>query len=321
MTAQRDEHVAVAITNVSRTYTPSRKRPAVAALQGVSLTVNTGESLALLGPNGSGKSTLLRTIATLDTPDSGDVTILGVNAGRAIPAIRARIGVLFQSPSIDTLLTVRENLLTHAALFNMRPADARAAAEACAQELGIADRLADRAGELSGGLLRRADLARALIHNPDLLILDEPTTGLDPGARRAFLDALDARRIDRNLTIVMSTHLLDEADRADRVALLSKGRVVGDGTREELCDAIGAPLIIETDHQHADELQREGLEVTISRGLARAPVDTPRAREIADRLIALPAPVRIGPPTLDDVYEKLTGETLDDEQAHAEATP
>ena len=203
----------------------------------------------------------------------------------------------------------------------MPPRDARAAAEACAEELGIADRLDDRAGELSGGLLRRADLARALIHNPQLLILDEPTTGLDPGARRAFLDALDARRTDRNLTIVMSTHLIDEAERADRVALLSRGRAVGEGTREELCAAIGAPLIIETDEQHADELTREGLHVTISRGNARAPVDTPRAREIADRLIALPAPVRIGPPTLEDVYEKRTGETLEHEKPHAEATP
>jgi len=255
-------------------------------------------------------SDLLRMIATLDVPNEGAVRVLGEPVGKGVGSIRARMGVLFQNPSIDPLLTIRENLRTHAALFGIAGRAANERIESCAEEFGVHDRLDDRAGTLSGGLLRRADLARAFLNNPELLILDEPTVGLDPSARLAFIEAIEKRHREQQLTIIMSTHLLDEAARADRVALLAGGRIVGHGTPDELRASLGAPLVLTTDEAHEDVLTQGGNTVTKHAGCARTSVTEESAKTIASQLIARGAPVSVGPPTLDDVYMRLTGTAI-----------
>ena len=300
----------IEVSGVRREYAGGRRSGAVVALDGVSLGVARGEFLALLGPNGSGKSTLLRLLCTLDTPGAGTVRLFGEDPARNPRAVRARIGVLFQHPAIDPLLTVRENLMTQASLYGVR--SARERVEACAREMEIEDRLDERAGRLSGGLVRRADLARALVHEPELLLLDEPTTGLDPSARARFMETVSALVRERGMTVVMSTHLMDEAERAGRVAMLSGGRVVASGTRAALCAELGGAFVVETDGAFGDVLASQGAEVCARGGVVRAFVDEASARALSTRLIDSGASVRVGPPGLGDVYERLAGEPLGD---------
>ena len=307
--------LAVSVRGVSRVYAQKRGSQEIRALDDVSLELERGEFLALLGPNGSGKSSLLRMIATLDVPTSGEVLVLGESVGGAPRAIRAKIGVLFQHASIDPLLTIRENLRTSAALYGLRGRDAMDRVTECAEELGIADRLDDRAGSLSGGLLRRTDLARALLHDPELLVLDEPTTGLDPTARASFMDAIERRRARRPMGVVMSTHLLDEAERAGRVAMLSRGRLVANGTADELRGAIGAAVLVRTDAASAHFLDEFGTDVQLRSGCATIATDAEKANAIAARLIEQGVRVSVGPPTLDDVYEHFSGAALAEEVA------
>jgi ABC-2 type transport system ATP-binding protein len=212
------------------------------ALDGVSLRVEPGERVALLGPNGGGKTTLFRTVSTLLRPHAGTAAVSGFDTVRDSAAVRARIGVVFQTVSLDGVLTVAENLRVHGALVGLRGAVLRERVAEALAAVGLADRAAARASTLSGGLARRADVARVLLHRPALLLLDEPTTGLDPTARRDLWDALDALRSSGTAQLV-ATHLLDEADRCDRVVVLDRGRVVAEGTPDALRSALGADAL------------------------------------------------------------------------------
>jgi len=311
---------ALEIENLRRAY-PRRKAPPLAALDGVTLDLPRGVSLALLGPNGAGKSTLMRIVATLDRPDSGSVRVLGHDPSRgaaAVRAVRERIGVVFQRHGLDPLRSVEENLVNQAALFGHSGADARARARHGAIDLGIADRLATRVGELSGGLARRVDLARALLHGPDLLLLDEPTAGLDHAARNAFLRALEQRRDVAGLTVVMSTHLMDEAERTDRVALIDRGRIVAEGAPDELRRSVGG-LLLRTGDAHAQALESAGLTVRTYAGEAIGAGEPGAVLEAAQRLGERlttgedATHLHLGPPTLGDAYLALTGHALDGE--------
>jgi len=285
------------LAGVERSY-PGRPAPRV-ALAGVTLEIEAGEFVALLGPNGAGKSTLLRLLAGLDRPDSGEI--------HAPP--RARLGVVFQKPALDRLLTVRENLALQAALFGL---DRRAErAEDAAAELGIADRLGDRVGTLSGGLARRADLARAMLTDPDLLLLDEPTAGLDHAARSAFLEAIDARR-ERSpgLAVILSTHLMDEAERAGRVVLMSEGRVVADGAPGELRAGLGRGPLLRAGAEAAGRLDASRLEITEGPRGVTASGDDDAIEAAARALLAAGVPFEVAPPTLGDVYLARAGRAL-----------
>ena len=167
-----------------------------AALRGVSLDVAPGERVGLLGANGSGKTTLMRAVSTLLAPDAGTVEVGGADARRDPAEVRRRIGVVFQSPALDDALTVRESLELQAALVGLGRGEARARVDDLVRRLDLADRAGSRVGTLSGGLARRADLARGLLHRPALVLLDEPTGGLDPLARIALWDTLDGLRRD-----------------------------------------------------------------------------------------------------------------------------
>lgn len=323
---------AVYVSDLRRSYpAPGRGRSRVLALDGVSLDVPAGQNLALLGPNGSGKSTLLKILATLDRPDrdSGPVHILGLDpAGGDARAIRARLGVVFQSPGLDGLLTVRENLRTAAALYGLSASQAEERIADVLSALSLTDRAADRVRTLSGGLARRVDLARALLHAPDLLLLDEPTAALDPRARAEFLATLAAVRAAPRpagrppLTIITSTHTMDEAERADRVVLLHRGRVIADDAPDALRRRIGG-IVLRC--RITDAVPRERIERLLRDAGLTPAASSAAANEItaaADRpeslertLVALAregVPFEVGPSTLGDVFLTLTGESLAD---------
>lgn len=235
-------HPAVDIRGVTRRYGSH------VALRDVSLQVAPGALYGLLGPNGSGKTTLFRLLSTLMPPSEGAVRVFGRDPTKEPGAVRQRLGVVFQDEALDESLTVRENLRFQAALYGLHGADRRERIEALLTRLNVADRADDAVADLSGGLRRRADLARGLLHRPDLLLLDEPTTGLDPAARRSFWTAIERLRETEGTTLLLATHLMDEAERCDRVGILSDGALVADGAPDTLKGELGdETLWLETD--------------------------------------------------------------------------
>ena len=218
------------------------------ALRDVSLQVASGSLYGVLGPNGSGKTTLFRILSTLMPPSEGAASVFGVDTRQDAEAVRQRLGVVFQDEALDDNLTVRENLRFQASLYGLHGADRRERINMLLTRLGVADRADDAVSDLSGGLRRRADLARGLLHRPDLLLLDEPTTGLDPGARRAFWSAIGRLRDEEGTTLLLATHLMDEAERCDRVGILSDGTLVTDGAPDALKADLGEETLwLETD--------------------------------------------------------------------------
>jgi len=308
---------AVRTDRLRKTYRPRGRRAKGAeprvALDGVSLIVPAGEWVALLGPNGSGKSTLLGLLATTLTPDAGTIEALGFESPARGEEVRRRMGVVFQTPALDALLTVRENLLTQGALVGLPAAEAADRAASLAAEFGFADRMAERVGALSGGLARRVDLARALMGAPSLVLLDEPTTGLDLDAKRQFLDLVaDRRGMSTGATIVMSTHEMDAAERADRVVMLAEGQIVADCVpavlRHGLSDrVVHAPAACEA------MLAGAGLDVTRLDGAIVGAGSAGSMERAAADLAREGHAFSVQPPTLADVYLARTGRTLGDD--------
>lgn len=212
---------------------------AVRALNGVSLSVDKGEFVALLGPNGAGKTTLFQVLTGLFVPDSGVIEINDYDiSANAVPALGS-LGIVFQTPTLDPELSVIANLKFHTDLHGI---ERKIANERINQELtrfGLIDRQKDPVRNLSGGNRRRVELARALLHNPSILLMDEPTVGLDPQSRRDILDAVHFLRNDRGISTLWSTHLVDEAEEADRVIILHKGKVLLQGSKEHIISSSG----------------------------------------------------------------------------------
>jgi len=230
---------ALLLHNVVKTYGPVR------AVDGVSLTARAGEFIALLGPNGAGKSTLFQLLSGLFLPDSGRIEVMGHDMSRdPVPAL-AGLGIVFQQPTLDLELTVTANLLFHAGLHGMPRADAKARIADELERLHLADRAHAKAATLSGGNRRRLELARALLHRPRVLLMDEPTVGLDPASRGDLLRLLLTMRAERGVAILWATHLCDEVPDADRVIVLHRGKVLADTTPKELVASAGAASIEE----------------------------------------------------------------------------
>ena len=286
------------------------------ALDGVSLRVERGELFGLLGPNGGGKSTLFRILSTLLAAGGGAARVLGYDVAREPDRVRRRLGVVFQHASVDRTLTVQENLVHHGHLYGLSGASLRAAVEAVTGRLGLAERRRDRVGTLSGGLQRRTELAKALLVGAELLLLDEPTSGLDPAARREFLGFLAELRAADGITIVLTTHDMEEAERCDRVAILDRGRLVALGAPEALRAQVGGDVLVVAGPDPARLAERVrarfGLAGRLVDGALR--LERERGHELVRDLIeAFPEEVRTvsyGKPTLDDVFIRLTGHRL-----------
>lgn len=283
------------------------------ALCDLSLTVERGEIFVFLGPNGGGKTTLFRLLSTLMPLTHGSAKLLGFDLDRQRDEIRRRIGVVFQAPSLDKKLTVLENLSHQAALYGVVGRRLRERQQEMLDQLGISDRAGDLAETLSGGLRRRVELAKGMIHHPQLLLLDEPSTGLDPGARSDLWQYLHRLRDDFGVTIVLTTHLLEEADKADRIAILNEGRLVALDTPDALRATVGGDSItIETGEPDklAQDISRElQVEAAVVDGAVRLE-QADGHRWIAQLVETFPGridAVRVGKPTLEDVFIDKTG--------------
>ena len=213
------------------------------ALDNVDFEVAAGEIFGLLGPNGGGKTTLFRILSTLLPVQKGRVDLLDFDVAGQAARVRSAIGVTFQSPSLDRKLTVRENLVTQGHLYGLSGARLRTRIETLLARLNLADRAGDRVESLSGGLARRVEIAKGLLHDPEVLLLDEPSTGLDPGARLDLWRYLQDLRLEAGVTVLVTTHLMEEADHCDRLAILDSGRLVALGTPVELRNSIGGDCL------------------------------------------------------------------------------
>lgn len=283
------------------------------ALDDVSLTVAPGAFVALLGPNGGGKSTLFRICATLQRATEGSVVVFGADVRTDAATVRRRLGVVFQSPALDQRLTVRENLLHHGRLYGLQGRPLRTGIDDALTRVGLADRSRETVSRLSGGLKRRAEIAKVLMTRPSLLLLDEPTTGLDPGVRRDLWRDLAAIRASDGTTIVLTTHLLDEAAAADHVFVLDLGRIVVDGAPDTLTRMVGGDVIRLQSAAPADLAAR-----IVARFQAVATVVDDEVRVehdqahtfVAELVDAFPGEIRsvhFGRPTLEDVFVRFTG--------------
>ena len=214
------------------------------ALDGVSFAVGNAEIFGLLGPNGSGKTTIFRVLSTLMLPSSGSASILGNDVWGNPAGVRRSIGVVFQASSVDVKLTAAENLRHIGHLYGLKGAALETRIHEMLGRVGLAERAHQAVETFSGGMQRRLELAKGLLHHPAVLLLDEPTTGLDPGARRDLWQYLAMLRDQERVTVIVTTHLMEEAERCDRLAILSHGKLVALGTPVELKREIGGDVIL-----------------------------------------------------------------------------
>ncbi len=228
---------ALLLDNVAKSY------GAIRAVDGVSLRAFAGEFIALLGPNGAGKTTLFQLLSGLFVPDSGRIEIMGHDMLRdPVPAL-AKLGIVFQQPTLDLELSVTGNLLFHAGLHGLARAVAKSRIESELARHGLIKRAHDKAAQLSGGNRRRVELARALLHEPRLLLMDEATVGLDPGSRSDLRKLILSLRAERAVAVLWATHLCDEVEDADRVVVLHHGKVLADTTPAKLVEKASAATI------------------------------------------------------------------------------
>jgi ABC-2 type transport system ATP-binding protein len=282
------------------------------ALSELDLAISRGEIFAILGPNGGGKTTLFRLLSTLVPMQTGTATVLGFDLARGRQAIRSRIGVVFQAPSLDRKLTVAENVDLQGRLYGLAGSMLRERRNELLAQFGLTERAGELTEKLSGGLRRRVEIAKGLIHSPELLLLDEPSTGLDPAARSDLWRYLAELRA-AGTTIVLTTHFLDEAAVADRLAILSAGKLVALGAPEELQASVGGDsIMIETDNAAdlaAAISQEFGLAARELEGTIR--LEVPDGHQWITRLVeAFPGrirAIRLGKPTLEDVFIARTG--------------
>ena len=287
------------------------------ALSNVSFEVRKGEIFGLLGPNGGGKSTLFRILSTMMVPTAGRALIAGHDVVRDPAAVRRQVGVVFQTQSLDKALTVEENLRAQGHLHGLRGAVLNERMERAMERLGLADRRRDLVETLSGGLRRRVEIAKALLHEPQVLLMDEASTGLDPAARRDLSRHIESLRSGDGVTILLTTHILEEAGRCDRLVLLHQGNMVADGTPAELRARIGGDVVVlrtaDTALLAAKIEQRFGLRPVARDGEVRVEIANGH-RFIAEVVEAFPGAIEsvgLHKPTLEDVFVKQTGASIE----------
>lgn len=283
------------------------------ALAGVSFEVRPAEIFGLLGPNGSGKTTTFRILSTLMLPSGGRALILGHDVAREPALVRRNIGVVFQAQSIDVKLSAEENLMLVGHIYGLSGAKLKQRVAEMLGRVGLADRAREKAETFSGGMQRRLELAKGLLHHPSVLLLDEPTTGLDPGARRDLWQYLQILRDEERVTVLVTTHLMEEAERCDRLAIYAEGNVVALGTPAELKSEIGGDVILleasdpETLARRIE--QRFALHPTVLDGRVRLEIEGGH-RFVTNVVEAFPGEidgVSVHKPSLEDVFIRRTG--------------
>ncbi|CAN5215735.1 ATP-binding cassette domain-containing protein [soil metagenome] len=289
------------------------------AVDGIDVDVHAGEAFGFLGPNGAGKSSTMRMIGAVSPPSAGLLRVMGLDPATDGPAIRARLGVVPQQDSLDPDLTVRENLLIYGRYFGLSRAAVRAKADELLDFVQLRDRAGDKVEPLSGGMKRRLTIARSLINDPDILLLDEPTTGLDPQARHSLWDRL-FRLKQRGVTLVLTTHYMDEAEQlCDRLVVMDKGRFAAAGSPRELIAAHSTREVLELrfaaddNAAFADKVQglADRVEVLPDRLLLYTDNGDRTATAVHDRGLR-PVATLVRRSTLEDVFLRLTGRTLVD---------
>ena len=292
---------------------------AFTAVAGIDVDVAAGEAFGFLGPNGAGKSSTMRMIGCVSTPSAGELRILGMDPVRDGSRIRARLGVCPQLDNLDPDLTVRENLTTYSRYFGISRAEARRRAAELLEFVQLADRGDSKVEPLSGGMKRRLTIARALVNEPDLVLLDEPTTGLDPQARHLVWERLFRLR-QRGATLVLTTHYMDEAEQlCDRLVVMDGGLIVAEGSPRELIAAHSAPEVVELRFGYeapADYVGKladvgERVDPLPDRLLVYAADGDAAVAEVHRRGLT-PSSVLVRRSTLEDVFLHLTGRTLVD---------
>ncbi len=288
------------------------------ALSHVSFAVETGSIFGVLGPNGGGKSTLFRILSTLMTPSSGNAEVAGFSTEQQPQEVRRHIGVVFQTQSLDRKLTVAENMESQGHLFGLSGPTLQERVKEALSRLGLEDRRSDFVATLSGGLRRRVEIAKALLHQPALLLMDEPSTGLDPAARHELWEYMAELRASRGVTILLTTHILEEADRCDQLLLLHRGEVVCQGTPAELKARVGGDVVVLGTSDPEDLYLRvtERFPVLPLRIPGGFRIEVPDgSRFLAEVLAAFPGQidsVMMHKPTLEDVFLDETGAGLDE---------
>ncbi len=285
------------------------------ALCGIDMDIRPGRVFALLGPNGSGKTTLFRLLCTLLPIQQCQVIVGGFDSASQPIRVREQIGIVFQSPSLDMKLTVDENIACQAALYGIHGAELSRRRDALLEQLDLVDRRNDRCQVLSGGLKRRVELAKGMLHKPRLLLLDEPSTGLDPSARLKLWDAI-RDMAGQGMAVLLTTHMLDEADKADEIAIMSQGKLIAEGAPSDLRSEMGEGVItvVANDALRAESILRNQLGLTPQRlhHQIRLKVDSP-AKLIPVLVETLGEEVRsisLGRPSLEDVFIAKTGKAF-----------
>lgn len=315
--------VAVNVFNLSHTYPPTRRSAEPRrALNNISLQINQGELFCLLGPNGSGKSTLFKILSTLAKPTKGQAEVFGFDVVKNQDDVRQHIGVVFQNPSLDKKLTIKENLTHQGHLYNLRGAALQKKIDDMLDRVGLSDRKNELVEHLSGGMQRRVEIAKGLLHQPQLLLLDEPSTGLDPGARIDVMNYLTDLQKTEHVTIVLTTHILDEAEHCDRIAILDEGKVVALDTPQKLKEEIGGEVV--TIHTQETESLQKQIQTTfkmasqLMNGMIR--LELTNGHSFVPKLIeSFPgkiSSVTVSKPTLEDVFIHKTGHRFWNEQSN-----
>ncbi|HVQ96729.1 MAG TPA: ATP-binding cassette domain-containing protein [Mycobacteriales bacterium] len=288
----------------------------VTAVDGVDLDVRPGETFGFLGPNGAGKSTTINILCTLVKPTAGTAAVAGYDVRTQRDEVRRSIGLVFQESTVDNYLTAEQNLRFHADLYGVERAGLAARLDQVLEMVGLADRRRDLVEKFSGGMKRRLEIARGLLHAPQVLFLDEPTIGLDPVSRAGMWDYLAELRQREDITVFLTTHYLDEAEHCDRIAIINAGKIVALDTPAALKASIGADRVTigTADDEAAMVALRDRFRLDPARHGGAITISVEGGEQFVPRLFAeLGVPIRsvsVARPTLDDVFVAYTGHTI-----------
>jgi ABC-2 type transport system ATP-binding protein len=293
------------------------------AVDHLSFSVPHGEIFGFLGPNGAGKSTTIKMLCTLLRPSAGTATVNGFDVARQQNEVRASIGIIFQDFSLDERITAEENLRFHCMIYHVPRAERPQRIAQVLEMVDLADRANDKVGTFSGGMKRRLEIARGLLHHPAVLFLDEPTVGLDPQTRERLWEQIHALRKQQAMTVFMTTHYMDEAEHCDRIGIIDHAKLIALDTPQQLKATIGGDVVrlgvSEADMAAARDFLQQGYQITATADghVLRFEVDH-ADRFVPELLQAMPMPVsslEIAKPTLNDVFLQLTGREIRDEGA------